>query len=105
MREGAAQLVGKHEFSAFSAASGDAEDRVRTLLRLDIDVEDAGLAMTAVADGFLRYMVRSIVGTLLEVGRGRRPSSSISQLLASGDRAASGPTAPACGLTLVTVDY
>ena len=56
-------------------------------------------------DGFLRHMVRNVVGTLLEVGLGRRDPASLATLLAARDRSRAGPTAPACGLTLVRVDY
>ncbi|HXV64063.1 MAG TPA: tRNA pseudouridine(38-40) synthase TruA, partial [Vicinamibacteria bacterium] len=56
-------------------------------------------------NGFLRHMVRNMVGTLLEIGRGRRPRSSIEELFVSHDRTAAGPTAPAKGLHLVRVDY
>ena len=57
------------------------------------------------ADGFLRHMVRSIVGTLVEIGRGAHPPEWIDDVLASRDRARAGPTAPAAGLFLVRVDY
>ena len=57
------------------------------------------------ANGFLRYMVRSLMGTLLEVGRGEKDSDTILAALAGGDRGLAGQTAPACGLTLVKVDY
>jgi tRNA pseudouridine38-40 synthase len=57
------------------------------------------------ANGFLRYMVRSIAGTMLKVGRGEMDSDTIQAALASGDRDMAGTTAPACGLTLVKVDY
>ena len=56
-------------------------------------------------DGFLRHMVRAVVGTLVEIGRGRRPVEWIDEVLASRDRAAAGPTAPAAGLFLIAVDY
>ena len=56
-------------------------------------------------DGFLRHMVRNVVGTLLEIGLGRREPGSLPALLAARDRTRAGPTAPACGLTLVRVDY
>jgi tRNA pseudouridine38-40 synthase len=55
--------------------------------------------------GFLRHMVRNLVGTLLQVGKGQRPAGSMGEILAAHDRAAAGPTAPARGLTLVRVDY
>ena len=57
------------------------------------------------ADGFLRHMVRTIVGTVVEIGRGRRRVEWIDEVLASRDRRAAGPTVPAAGLSLVAVDY
>jgi len=56
-------------------------------------------------DGFLRHMVRNIVGTLVEIGAGRRQTESIERILSSGDRRLAGATAPACGLCLVRIDY
>jgi len=67
--------------------------------------QSAMLCYTVTGTGFLRHMVRTIVGTLVEIGRGRRPADSAAQLLAVGDRALAGPTAPAGGLFLVAVDY
>ena len=105
MRRAAASLVGTHDFTAFTVASSDAEDHVRTLIDLDIVQNADELSIVAAADGFLRYMVRTIVGTLIEVGRGGRPAASMSATLESLDRANAGPSAPANGLTLVRVDY
>lgn len=105
MRRSAAALVGTHDFSAFTAASSEAEDHVRSLMRLDICREENELSIVAVADGFLRYMVRTIVGTLIEVGRGKRPAASTGETLRSRDRSNAGPSAPASGLTLLSVDY
>ena len=65
----------------------------------------ASITYDVVADGFLRHMVRTIVGTLVDVGRGRRTPESIDAVLAARDRSAAGPTAPACGLFLVAVEY
>jgi tRNA pseudouridine38-40 synthase len=65
----------------------------------------AMLVYTVVGDGFLRHMVRAIVGTLVEIGRGRRPPEWIGQVMASADRGAAGPTAPPQGLFLVSVSY
>jgi tRNA pseudouridine38-40 synthase len=105
MRRAAKALVGAHDFSAFTVMHTEIEDRVRTLKRLDLDQREDCLTLMAEADGFLRYMVRTIVGTLIEVGRGRRAASSMAEVLLSLDRAIAGPTAPAVGLTLVRVGY
>lgn len=105
MRHAAGTLIGTHDFTAFTIVSSDAEDHVRTLIGLDIGQDANEISMVASADGFLRYMVRTIVGTLIEVGRGKRTAASVEATLGSLDRANAGPSAPANGLTLVRVDY
>ena len=105
MRHAAGTLIGTHDFTAFTVASSDAEDHVRTLIDLDIGQDANEISIIASADGFLRYMVRTIVGTLIEVGRGKRTAASVAATLESLDRANAGPSAPANGLTLVRVDY
>jgi tRNA pseudouridine38-40 synthase len=106
MRRAARQLVGRHDFSSFQAAGSDVRTSVRELRRLDLRGQSGGLLRFELeAGGFLRHMARSLVGTLLEVGRGRRDPDSMSRVLAARARAAAGPTAPARGLTLVRVDY
>jgi tRNA pseudouridine38-40 synthase len=104
-------FLGEHNWTAFSAAQTDAESRVRTVRKLCVNerFDERGrsrmLEITANADGFLRYMVRSIVGTLLAVGRGELSAEVVQKAIANGDRSLVGPTAPAHGLTLVSVDY
>src|SRR5262249_36179500 len=105
MRRSGESLLGRHDFTAFTVASSDAEDHIRTLLRLKFEHQTNEIAMIITADGFLRYMVRTIVGTVLDVGRGKRTVSSVTDALESLDRSRSGPSAPANGLTLVSVDY
>jgi tRNA pseudouridine38-40 synthase len=105
MQRAAALLAGTHDFSAFSAAGLETEDRVRTLTHLDIEERHERIRITASAEGFLRYMVRTIAGTLIDVGRGRRTAMSVGEALASRNRQQAGATAPAHGLTLVRVDY
>jgi tRNA pseudouridine38-40 synthase len=105
MRRAAAALIGTHDFTAFTVANSEAEDHIRTLTRLNIDVTEDEISIVVSADGFLRYMVRTIVGTLIEVGRGRRIAASMLATLESCNRANAGPSAPANGLTLVRVDY
>ena len=101
----AAQLIGEHDFRAFTVTASDAEGSVRTVQRLDIVEEENALAIYVAANGFLRYMVRAIAGTLIDVGRRRLSVANISQALSTLDRNEAGPTAPACGLTLLRVDY
>jgi tRNA pseudouridine38-40 synthase len=106
MRAAAAALVGRHDFASFQAAGSSATSSVRTLTRVVVDGDARGeIRFELEGDGFLRHMVRNAVGTLLEVGLGRRDPGSLPALLAARDRTRAGPTAPACGLTLVRVDY
>jgi tRNA pseudouridine38-40 synthase len=106
MRAAAALLVGTHDFAAFQAAGSDVATTVRTLARLDVSGEPGGDVEIAVqGDGFLRHMVRILVGTLVDVGLGRRAAASMPALLAARDRTRAGRTAPARALTLVRVDY
>jgi tRNA pseudouridine38-40 synthase len=105
MRRAASALVGAHDFSAFTVMRGEIEDRVRSLTRLDVEQGEDCIKLVAEADGFLRYMVRTIAGTLIEVGRGRRAASGVTEILRSRNRSNAGPTAPAAGLTLVRVGY
>jgi tRNA pseudouridine38-40 synthase len=111
MRSCAQQFPGEHDWTAFSAAQSDAESRVRNVTRLDItDGWDARgrchlIEFTVTANGFLRYMVRSIVGTLLSAGRGEMDEETVARAIREGDRNLVGATAPACGLTLKSVHY
>jgi tRNA pseudouridine38-40 synthase len=105
MQHAAGALLGAHDFSAFTVADSDVEDKVRTLARLDIHREADEIVILVAANGFLRYMVRTIVGTLIDVGRGKRTAASVGETLERRDRQHAGPAAPACGLTLVRVDY
>jgi tRNA pseudouridine38-40 synthase len=106
MRASAAALVGTRDFAALRASGGSARTSVRTLSRLEIGGEPgAEIRLDFEGSGFLRHMVRNAVGTLVEVGRGRRSPDSLAAVLAGGDRRAAGPTAPAHALTLVEVRY
>ncbi|MGI8734017.1 MAG: tRNA pseudouridine(38-40) synthase TruA [Pyrinomonadaceae bacterium] len=111
MRDCAKVFLGAHDWKAFSAAQSDAETRVRTITRLDVSehCDERSLSrmieIRASADGFLRYMVRSIVGTLLAVARGEMDLAIVAKALSTGDRALAGATAPAKGLTLLRVSY
>ena len=111
MRQAAACLLGRHDFSAFRSIGTEVPDAVRTLHASAI-VETAGagdggrlLTYEVTGDGFLRHMVRAIVGTLVEVGRGWRDPAQMDALLQSRDRARAGATAPPHGLFLVRVVY
>ena len=105
MQRAAGSLIGKHDFTAFTVASSDAEDHIRTLIDLKIERSANEISIIAAADGFLRYMVRTIVGTLIDIGRVKRTVESAAAALDSLDRSNAGPSAPANGLTLLRVDY
>lgn len=105
MRQAAKYLLGTHDFSAFRASGGSATDPVRTLHRLEIDEQGADVIVLAEADGFLRHMVRALVGTLVEAGRGRIGPDEVKAILEARDRSRAGPTAPPQGLFLLEVTY
>src|SRR5262245_20088721 len=92
MKDAAAHLVGRHDFASFQGAGSSVVETVRTLARADVAGASGGEVLFAFeADGFLRHMVRNLVGTLLEVGAGRRPAGSMPALLAARDRTQAGP--------------
>ena len=105
MRQAALLLQGEHDFSAFTVGNSESAGHIRDLRNLDVEVGNQTVTIRATANGFLKYMVRAIVGTLIEVGRGHREVETVSEALEARDRGLAGPTAPAPGLTLLRVDY
>ena len=129
MRLGAQALLGRHDFAAFQSTGGDVHTTERTILSITVgsdrgqtgvrpgsdqgqtrvrpgsDQGQTPLVIRVTGDGFLRHMVRSIAGTLVDVGLGRWPASQVAEILAGRDRARAGRAAPAAGLCLVRVDY
>jgi tRNA pseudouridine38-40 synthase len=111
MTDAARKLLGEHDFTAFASARSDGESRVRNILDCSFDsfwdarARSAILEFRITANGFLRYMVRSIVGTLIEVGHSAKDSDTIHTALVTGDRSLAGKTAPANGLSLFEVKY
>jgi tRNA pseudouridine38-40 synthase len=105
MRSALRSLRGKHDFSAFCAAPGRGRTPTCTVRSARLIERGDELAVLLSADSFLHHMVRNIVGSLVEVGRGARPPGWMAGLLAGRDRARAGPTAPAQGLFLVRVLY
>lgn len=108
MRAAAAHLIGRHDFRGFRAADCERRTTVREMRRvavLEREPDAAVLAIEVEATAFLKNMVRIIVGTLVDVGRGKREPAHVLELLRSGDRTKAGPTAPAHGLHLCRVDY
>lgn len=111
MNETARLFLGEHDWTAFASARSEGESRVRTVLDFTIESRWDPIARAAMiefritATGFLRYMVRSIVGTMLEVGRGEKDGDTIQTAIITGDRSLAGKTASANGLALFQVDY
>ena len=111
MAQAAGLLEGEHDFTSFAAADGqedeDTKSRVRVIFRSRLlwRPRSSMLVYEVTGKGFLRYMVRNIVGTLIEVGRGKLAPSDIPSILAARDRTQAGPTAPAQGLCLMNVEY
>ena len=110
MDEAAGALVGEHDFSSFRAAGCDAASPVRVIRRVRVRRVDEGplgrvVEVEIAGSAFLKYMVRNIVGTLITVGRGRRPAEWVGEVLRARDRGAAGVTAPAHGLVLERIHY
>lgn len=110
MAEAARPLIGEHDFKSFcKASSAEGKPTCRYVGRLDVSrVTEAGEELVAIdvtGNAFLHNMVRTIAGSLVEVGRGHRPTDWLEKALAARDRAAAGPCAPAKGLTFVGVEY
>jgi tRNA pseudouridine38-40 synthase len=105
IREAAALLVGEHDFRAFRAADCERRTTRRIIRRLEVDRQGAVLTFDVEATAFLKNMVRILVGTLIDVGRGHLAPAAVERMLETGDRAAGGMTAPPQGLTLLRVIY
>ena len=105
MNQAAMVLIGSHDFSSFETQPTENDDPVCHIKRLTVFRQGAFLRVEVYADRFLKQMVRSIVGTLVEVGLDKRPPDSLKTILNSRDRSAAGKTAPSQGLFLVRVDY
>ena len=105
MKKAAAHIKGRHDFSAFHDKGDDKKSFIRTVKRLSVKKTKGILCVEIEANGFLRHMVRVIVGTLIEVGRKRLVPHKIQEILHSKDRSKAGPTAKAHGLTLIKVRY
>lgn len=105
MRAAGEYLLGRHDFRAFAASGSERLSTIRTVLAVDIDASGECLQVEVEADGFLYNMVRCIVGSLVEVGRGRWSPERMREALHSRDRRLAGPTAPPHGLFLLSVRY
>ncbi len=98
-------LRGEHDFSSFNGNSRMKKSRVKTIYSIHVTETDDEIVLDFFGSGFLQYMVRILVGTLIEVGEGKRTPESMEELIAAKDRKQAGPTAPACGLMLMEVRY
>lgn len=105
MRRAAAYLTGEHDFASFCSASSSARSTVRTIYELTVEKEGDEIIIRICGSGFLYNMVRIIAGTLMEVGNGSRQPEELQAILEAKNRCAAGPTAPACGLTLVGYEF
>ncbi|MBO5836303.1 MAG: tRNA pseudouridine(38-40) synthase TruA [Oscillospiraceae bacterium] len=104
MRQAAKNFIGTHDFSAFCGNRNMKKSTVRTIHSFEIAAVGEEIQFVVTGNGFLQHMVRIMVGTLLEVGKGSRTASSINDLF-GGARAEAGPAVPACGLCLMEVSY
>ncbi len=106
MQKAATYFVGEHDFKAFEGTGSPRTSTVRHVIRAEMrQTRDNQILFDIEADGFLRYMVRNIVGTLVDVGNGRIPEEDVKGILLSRDRSLAGATAPARGLFLIKVNY
>ncbi|NMD37413.1 MAG: tRNA pseudouridine(38-40) synthase TruA [Christensenellaceae bacterium] len=105
MNDAAQILIGIHDFKAFQAAGSSAKTSIRTIYSSKVECKDCFIIYSVKGDGFLYNMVRIIVGTLVEIGKGKLKTENIEKALKSGNRIDLGPTAPAKGLILLKIDY
>jgi len=105
MAVAAGLLVGTHDFKSFASAADQRDSSVRTITLCTVKQDGDVIKISVAADGFLYNMVRNIVGTLVEIGRGRWQPEYIKEILDANDRNAAGPIAPACGLCLMEIEY
>ena len=105
MNEAVDLLLGKKDFSCFSKAHTDTKTNICTIDMAKWEVEGTALKFTIKADRFLRNMVRAIVGTMLDIGRGKLEVDDLNKIIESGDRGKAGYSVPACGLFLANIEY
>ena len=105
MQEAADYLVGEHDFKSFCSVNSTVETTVRTIYELTVEKQEEEIVIRVCGGGFLYNMVRIIAGTLMEAGRGAIRPEQVKDILEAKDRQAAGPTAPACGLTLVKYEF
>ena len=105
MRTAAEYLTGEHDFKSFCSIHTGAKTTVRTIYSMDVERSGEVITIRVSGNGFLYNMVRIITGTLVEAGRGFRQPESVKELLDADERGKAGPTAPAQGLLLESIEY
>jgi tRNA pseudouridine38-40 synthase len=105
MNAAAKILIGKKDFKSFASAADKRESSVRTVMQCEVTQKDKWVYIDIEADRFLYNMARNIVGTLVEIGRGKWKPEKINEILEAKDRKAAGPIAPAAGLCLIWIKY
>lgn len=105
MQKAAAFLEGEHDFKSFCSVHAQVETTVRTIYSCTVNRDDDIIRIRVSGNGFLYNMVRIIAGTLIEVGAGKRAPEEVLEMLEKADRQTAGPTAPACGLTMIGITY
>ena len=105
MEEALKLLIGEHDFKSFTKANSEIDDYVRTIFKTSVSKNEDIIKISIEGSGFLRYMVRNIVGLLIEIGEGKKNIKDVSTILEAKDRTESSPTAPACGLYLNKINY
>lgn len=105
MREASSYLIGQHDFASFCGSGAQVKTTVRRVTGISVQRKDSTVCIQVSGRGFLYHMVRILAGTLLEIGNGMYPPGHMREVLEARDRSAAGPTAPACGLTLLGIEF
>ena len=105
MREAASYVIGRHDFASFCGAGAQVKTTVRLVTGFSVERAGETVRLRVSGRGFLYNMVRIFAGTLIEIGNGVYPPAHMREILDAKDRGAAGPTAPACGLTLLGIEF
>lgn len=105
MREATSYLIGRHDFASFCGSGAQVRSTIRTITSATVERDGDIITIRISGTGFLYNMVRIIAGTLIEIGNGQYPPERMKSIVEACDRSAAGPTAPACGLTLIGIRY
>ena len=105
MREATSYLIGRHDFASFCGSGAQVKSTIRTITSAAVERDGDIITIRISGTGFLYNMVRIIAGTLIEIGNGQYPPERMKSIVEACDRSAAGPTAPACGLTLIGIRY